>query len=53
MFLLATGSTVLRKYESPDKSDRLPTGESSTETTLLLRSGVRFPNESEVQVTWV
>jgi len=27
MFLLATGTTVLHKYESPEKSDRLPTGE--------------------------
>ena len=53
MFLLATGTTALRKYESPEKSDRLPTGESSTETMLLRgRSGVRFPNESGGQVKW-
>jgi len=52
MFLLATGTTVLPKYESLEKSGRLPTGLSTTETTLLRgRSGVRFPNKSGGQVT--
>jgi len=44
---------VLRKYESPEKSDRLSKGESSTETMLLRgQTGVRSPNESGGQVTW-
>jgi hypothetical protein len=52
-FLKATGPTRLRKYESPEKSYRLCTGEFSIETMLLHgRSGVRFLNKSGCQVTW-